>query len=343
MGFLLQWGTAVSAGALSTVAVACGSADGAAATPGPDAGAGPDGAAGLEGGSDAPAEAATGSDAADAASRAPTPSGCIDTVASGHHVFTCDGLKYDVQLPSACSGGGCGAVLDVHGATMNAQAEDNNSNMRAIGEREGYVVIQPNASGSPPTAVWNPGVDYDKVWAFFELALNAFAIDPKRVHMMGFSQGGRMTFTFACAHADRLASAAPAAETGCTQTELQAMKRELPILYMHGRNDALVNFNTAAIPQRDAIIAGWGLGAPSVVGTDANYLWSRYTNPAGAIFEFIEHGYESPQALIKGHCYPGSTDPSSVPGQLFSFACTGPNAFVWGEEAMKFFKAHPMP
>jgi len=45
-----------------------------------------------------------------------------------------------------------------------------------------------------------------------------------------------------------------------------------------------------------------------------------------------------------GHCYPGSTDhKSTVPGQVFGFACTDKSAFVWGKAAMDFFVAHPMP
>ncbi len=271
------------------------------------------------------------------------PSGCIDVIAVGDHVYTCNGLKYDVHLPAACAKGGCGIVLDVHGATMSARMEDANSNMRFIGERDGYVVVQPNASGNPPNAIWNPSVDYDKVWAFFDLATQVYAVDAKRVHMMGFSQGGRMTWTFACKYAARIASAAPAAEAGCTAQELSAATRQVPLFYMHGTQDALISFSGAAIPQRDAVVTAWAMGAPQPVSSDASHIWTRYTNGKGTVFEFVQHDYTTPAIVLKGHCYPGSKDPGNAPGQLFTFACTGPNAFVWGEEAIKFFKAHPLP
>jgi hypothetical protein len=294
----------------------------------------------AEGGSSPAPVPAAARDAGDAGL---TASGCVDSVAAGDHVFSCDGLKYDVRLPAACARGGCGLVLDVHGATMSGRMEDANTNMRALGEREGYVVVQPNASGSPPNAIWNPSVDYDKVWAFVGLARKVFATDPKRLHVTGFSQGGRMTFTFACKYADEIASAAPAAETGCSEADAKNAKREVPMLYMHGRSDALVSFDTFAIPQRDAIVSAWSMGSATTLGSDASYVWSRYTNAKGTVFEFIEHGYSAPPVLLKGHCYPGSTDPGGAPGQLFAFACSPPNAFVWGEEVMKFFKAHPLP
>jgi len=38
----------------------------------------------------------------------------------------------------------------------------------------------------------------------------------------------------------------------------------------------------------------------------------------------------------------GSNDlDGGAPGQLFGFACQPPNSFVWGDEVMKFFLAHP--
>jgi hypothetical protein len=84
------------------------------------------------------------------------------------------------------------------------------------------------------------------------------------------------------------------------------------------------------------------MGSPSTVRSDASYTWSRYTSPKGNVFEFIAHDYTA-ASLGQGHCYPGSTDPGGAPGQIASFACQPPAAFVWGEEVMKFFKAHPLP
>jgi hypothetical protein len=152
-----------------------------------------------------------------------------------------------------------------------------------------------------------------------------------------------MTFGLLCAHGDEIASAAPAADPGCTAAGLAAVKRQVPLLYMHGRNDGIESFTALAAPQRDDILSAWAMGPAVVIAGDAQYTWSRYTNAQGTVFEFLEHDYVSTSPLLKGHCFPGSKDDGSVPGQLASFACVGPNAFVWGEEVMKFFKAHPMP
>ena len=269
------------------------------------------------------------------------PSGCITTTSAGTHVFDCDGFKYDVTIPPACTTSKCGLVLDVHGATMSGKMEDNNTNMRALGATYGYVIVQPNANPSPPASSWNPGSDDPKVFAFLKLAVATLGIDDKKVHMTGFSQGGMMSSRFLCQHADAFASIAPAAGTGCSFSGSDTPSVQIPVLYMHGTSDALVAFS-AGTAQRDALIAAWKMTGETVVASDAKFKHSRWTNATGVTFEFIQHDYQASSFVLKGHCYPGSKDLSGgEPGQLFGFACTDAAAFTWGDEVMKFFVAHP--
>lgn len=278
---------------------------------------------------------------APATDAAPMPSGCITEIAPGTRSFTCDGIKFDVTVPAACVAGGCGLVLDVHGATMSGKMEDNNTNLRALGDKYGYVVINPNANPSPPSSSWKPETDDAKVFAFLQLALKTYGVDAKRVHMTGFSQGGMMTSRFLCKHADLFASVAPAAGTGCTFKGADVPSREVHVLYIHGETDALVAYS-AGTSQRDAAVAHWKLGPESTVSSDADHKWTRRTSAAGTVFEFIQHKYEASSFVLKGHCYPGSKDlKGGEPGQLFGFACEGASAFVWGEAVMKFFRDHP--
>jgi poly(3-hydroxybutyrate) depolymerase len=292
-----------------------------------------------------PEDSAMPTDSGTATTDAPptetTPMGCITEIAAGTKVFTCEGLKYDVTVPDACTKAGCGLVLDVHGATMSGKMEDNNTNMRALGAKYGYVIVQPNATPAPPSSSWSPATDDPKVFAFLESAIATYGIDKNRVHMTGFSQGGMMTSRFLCKHADVFASVAPAAGTGCTFKGSDTPSREVPVLYIHGETDALVSFSQGTA-QRDAAVSAWKLGAETTVSSDANYKWTRRTSAAGTVFEFISHKYEASSFVLKGHCYPGSKDlKGGEPGQLFGFGCEGTNAFIWGEEVMKFFRDHP--
>ena len=104
---------------------------------------------------------------------------------------------------------------------MSGIVEDNNTNLRRLGEQYGYIVVQPNAAPAPPVSSWTPATDDPKVFAFIELAVSTLHADTKRVHMTGFSEGGYMTYRFLCDHADYFASVAPAAGAGARSALLQ--------------------------------------------------------------------------------------------------------------------------
>jgi pimeloyl-ACP methyl ester carboxylesterase len=265
---------------------------------------------------------------------------CILEGTAGYHEESCDGMVYDVAIPPQCvTDRACGLIVDVHGLTMSGNMEDANTNMRALGAQYGYVVIQPNANPAPPSSMFVTPGDDDRIYAFLQSAIVTLGIDPRRVHFTGFSDGGEMTFRFTCAHADLFASVAPATGGGCFKPD-QMPSREIPVLFMNGTKDQLNDYQSDALPQRDAIISTWNMGAGTVVAQGTAYVRTRYTSPAGNVFEFLQHDYQSDDPILGGHCYPGSTDPGTQPGQLFPFGCVPPNEFAWGVEVVKFFMAH---
>jgi poly(3-hydroxybutyrate) depolymerase len=280
---------------------------------------------------------------------------CLPMPHAGHVVYTCNGIAFDVEVPAACIGGGCGVILDVHGLTMSAAMEDANTELRARGGAAGFVVIQPNANPAPPRASWSTSDD-PNVFDFLTRAIAVYRIDPRRVHMTGFSQGGFMTWRFLCAHADVLASVAPAAAaTGCGSTACSfsgsdVPSRALPVLYMHGtHDDDYVPFSCAQ-PQIDALVSAWALASDGIVASSATYTRTRWTGAGDGELEFLAHDYTSSAQVplisrtrLDGHCVPGSTDPGGQPGQLFPFKCEQPASFTWGTEIVAFFVAHPRP
>jgi len=285
---------------------------------------------------------------------------CFPGPGAGHRVYACNGLTFDVEVPAACVGGGCGLILDVHGLTMSAAMEEANSGLRARGGAAGFVVVQPSANPAPPQASWSAS-DEPKVYDFVTRAIAVYAIDADRVHMTGFSQGGFMTWRFLCAHADLFASVAPAAAASscpvvgnpsgapaCSFTGAEVPSRKVPILYMHGRADQNYIPFACAQPQVDAIVSAWGLTANGVVASSPTFTRTRWSDASGTVVELLVHDYSSSAQVplvsasrLQGHCFPGSTDPGDQPGQLFSFRCQQPASFVWGAEVVEFFVAHP--
>jgi polyhydroxybutyrate depolymerase len=286
----------------------------------------------------------------------------VNNTSAGHHSFSCDSITYEVEIPTACAAGGCGIVFDVHGATMTAASQDKSSGLRTLAAAQGYIVVQPTA----PTVVlahsWTPATDDAKVWTFLQQIVTALAVDPKKIHFTGFSQGGAMTYRMLCAHADVLASVAPVAAADgqslstltppfvldCPFTGTATPSRQVPILQMHGTADGLVPF-AKSLQQRDATIAAWSLGTPTTVTNDPKYVHTRYTSPTGTVVEFLQHDFVAPGSLLPvnlgGHCLPGGQDlpPNTVPSTTLYFSCVPPNGFTWGQVVMQFFVAHPKP
>lgn len=259
-------------------------------------------------------------------------------------------MRYDVTVPEACVAGGCGLVLDVHGLTMSAAIEDANTHMRALGAKHGYVIVQPNANPAPkdhahglPASwpVWLPARDDARVLAFLERAIADLRVDRARVHMTGFSLGGMMTWRFLCAHAELFASVAPASGAEGCDFEHAKPSREVPVLYLHGRKDVLVPWY-AAKERRAAMSRAWSLKEVGHDALDAQATRTRLVSAQGTEVVWVEHDYRSKLRVeLGGHCFPGSDDPGGAPGQLYPFGCEPPNAFVWGEMVMEFFRAHP--
>lgn len=282
------------------------------------------------------------------------PVGCMSDVSSGHHSFSCDSITYEVEIPASCTGGGCGVVFDVHGATMTAATEDRSTGLRATAGALGYVVVQPTAPLVFGTRSWTPSTDDAKVWTFVGQLRTALAIDPKKVHFTGFSQGGALTWRMLCAHADVLASVAPvAAADGMTAFSDCSFSggtpsQQIPVLQMHGTLDGLVPFSKG-VQQRAAAIAAWSLVGPTTVNSDPKFSHTRYLSPTGTVFEFLQHDYVAPGSLLLvnlgGHCLPGGADlpPGGTPTTSLFFSCVPPNSFVWGQLLMAFFVAHPRP
>ncbi len=282
----------------------------------------------------------------------PTPAGCVDDVATGDHVYTCGGLRVDARIPAACQAPGCGLVLVLHGDTGTGLLMDAHVKMRELGEQRGYIVIAPSGppwQGGQGGSTWGASNDatlVDMVGQFRDV----FRVDPKKIHVTGFSRGGFVTWRLLCDHADLFASAAPAGagfgggfgETTCFQ-QARAPGRKIPIVFLMGRTDVSVGYSNM-VGIRDAAIASYGATGPTVVDGDTKYTHDRWVG-GGAVIETFDHAYEnyptSDFASAKGHCIVGSTTDPTAP--QYAIPCQPPNAFVWGEQVIQFFVDHPMP
>ena len=307
---------------------------------------------------------------------APRPIGCVTDVTPGVHTFPCDTAIDVVTIPAQCTKTACGVIVDVHGGMMSSQMEDKNTNMSALGLKHGYIVIQPNALQNPillNQRLFVAGTDDTRVMDILTQVMTAFHVDQDRIHMTGFSEGGYMTWRWFCQHSDLLASIAPGAagwkcanlaNLGLTPPEVACEfstvdggggvpARNIPVLYMQGMKDGLVDPTCADKWIRSNVLPTLKVDQGRQIAGDSTFTRTRFLDPTGVPFEYIQHQYSTDSSFlgvgIVGHCYPGSTDltvtpPAQTvipPDQLMAFGCKDACSFTWGEEVMKFFIDHP--
>lgn len=219
-------------------------------------------------------------------------------------------------------------ILDLHGYTEGAQVHVDMSNLDALADEEGFVVVTPQGTGTYP--FWNmlqreggpPDVAF--LTAILDEVEAELCIDRRRVYVTGLSNGAFMTSTLGCVLADRIAAIGPVAgvrfEDGCRPS------RPLPVLAIHGTADTFVTFDgspsetAATLPLDEASIDNFTGFEPQAV-LDALGLWAEAN---GCDAEPVEEPLAPDVALVKwtgcdagadvqlvrvdggGHTWPGS-------------------------------------
>lgn len=174
-------------------------------------------------------------------------------------VLTADGLRwYRQALPPGHDpeGGPYPVAFLFHGGGGNALQVAESTGFIEAGLARGYVVIAPEGSGNqggPPLFLlqtWNAGNccdyaqanDIDDV-AFFEAMVDKLvaqqAVDPARVFVTGFSNGGKLSYRIAAERPDLIAAAAP---VGCSLGVDTPPIAPVPLLSIHGLLDENVPF-----------------------------------------------------------------------------------------------------
>ena len=148
-------------------------------------------------------------------------------------------------------------VLMLHGRGMSAKPFSNATGMSAAADREGFIVVCPQAIGTPPT--WNLGFikytgqpDVDDV-AFIRVLIQKMqqelAIDAKRIYVGGYSTGAMMSYRLGAELADTLAAigsvggTAGALQRDGSKKTVPAPSQPMPVIAIHGKQDNAVPYD----------------------------------------------------------------------------------------------------
>jgi polyhydroxybutyrate depolymerase len=196
---------------------------------------------------------------------------------SGSYVFTItvDGLQRDYRLhvpPAAASGQPLPLVLNLHGATQNAQLEEITSDMDPNADANGYLVAYPDgtriAKVLTPDPVaknaqygWNAGMccglpvtkHVNDVGFLLKVISDIAArtpVDLRRVYMTGISNGGMMAYAMAAEASSHVA--AISSVSGQVEIPVIHPSRPVPTMEFHSVDDPIATFN--GTPNRNPLL-----------------------------------------------------------------------------------------
>jgi polyhydroxybutyrate depolymerase len=194
-------------------------------------------------------------------------------------------------------------VVDFHGLAEGATLHAQTSQFGALGQKDGFVAVFPNGTGSPvqwkttdqtPT---NPDLEF--VTALLKQVESSECIDTSRVYASGFSDGSFMVSLLACTMSNTFA--AIGAVSGLQLPKPCHTTRRVPIVTFHGTADPILYFNGGIGTGLLNSLFGQGGSTSSTSSTT-----TTTTRPARL------HGLGVPATVqgwaVKDGCSPRSTD-----------------------------------
>lgn len=189
------------------------------------------------------------------------------------------------------SGARVPALVVLHGASGTAARVETTTGFTELAAQHRFVVAyaqgtdlgRPAGGGAWDTSgccgrpVQERVDDVGFLSAVVDLLVARHNVDPERVYLTGFSNGGMMTYRFACELGTRLAGIAVVG--GALNESTCAAPKRLPVLAVHGTDDVIVPYDGGA--PTAASIARLGRWVNASVAHAAE-VWSMRDGCSGA-------------------------------------------------------------
>lgn len=162
----------------------------------------------------------------------PTPTGTV------HKDQMLGQRSFDVYEPAELGDEPRPVVIGFHALGGNPVALRNASQLEILADSEGFLIAYPRSEGS----TWRPDIDSPDVEftdkLIDELVTN-WNVDPERVYVTGWSNGGDMTIAAALSLSDQVAAAAPVvpALTGEVEKLVTELAAPVPTMTFLGTAD----------------------------------------------------------------------------------------------------------
>ena len=169
-------------------------------------------------------------------------------------------------------------VLAFHGSAQNAGIMEEMTGLSDLSEEEGFLVAYPSGSGPAGALSWNTGHccsfalergadDIGFVHALLDELIATYPVDPSRIYLTGFSNGGMLAYKLAVEMPERIAGIAVVA--GAMYPSQAAPTSPVPVLAIHGTADQIVPYEGGT-----GLLSGIsGKTEPSLPSAETVSLW----------------------------------------------------------------------
>ncbi|MEE2903231.1 MAG: PHB depolymerase family esterase [Myxococcota bacterium] len=172
-------------------------------------------------------------------------------------------------------------ILQLHGYTMNADVQESYFRMASRVDSRQFFLVRPNGTieaSFESHRFWNaiPNAccnfyrssvdDVSYLLGLIDEAKARFSVDASRVYLIGYSNGGFMSYRMACDHADQItAIVSLAGSTFLNEADCNASE-PVSVLQIHGDRDTIVpyfglNMNGYAYPGAQETVERWATRA----------------------------------------------------------------------------------
>ena len=246
----------------------------------------------------------------------------IDSIYSGGYW-----RNYILHLPAGYSPSNkYPLVINMHGYGSNANSQMLYSEFNNVADTSSFITVHPNGLFN----AWNAGFlnpyhsgpdDVGFISELIDTLDKKYSVNTSRVYATGMSNGGFMSYRLACELKDKIAAIAPVTGLMHDSTKYYCQSHcEVPVLHIHGTNDATVNYNgqNGIYGGADSTAKYWALrngcnstpiltNLPNTVTTDNSTVtkieYQNCTDSAQVILYRVNGG---------GHTWPGAIDVPSL-------------------------------
>lgn len=181
---------------------------------------------------------------------------------------------YEIYVPTSYDGTTpMPLVMLLHGYGASAVIQEAYFQVQGLAESRGFIYVRPDGTtnqvgkqfwnATPACCGFGTGVD-DSTYLMnvIDDISNEYNIDPRRVYVMGHSNGGFMSYRMACDHADRIAAIASLAGSTFVNPSDCSPSQSVSVLQVHGTADQTILYAGSAIlgqeyPSAEKTVSIW--------------------------------------------------------------------------------------